>query len=498
MRDVSLWRALLGVEKTVIERVEYDEDAELLVARVRPVRRAQGRCGLCRRRSPGYDGGEGRRRWRTLDLGTIQAVLEADAPRVTCREHAVVVASVPWARHGAGHTHAFDETVAWLATQSSKSTVTTLMRIAWRSVGSIITRVWADVDAGCDRLDGLARIGIDEISYKKGHKYLLVVVDHDTRRLVWAAPGRTSATVREFFDLLGPDRCARITHVSADGADFIDTVVAQTCPGAVRVADPFHVVRWASEALDEVRREAWNDARKLSRTEPKRGRGRPRADAPARPGSERAVALKGARYSLWKNPENLSENQRVKLAWIAATDPRLYRAYLLKEGLRIIFSMPYKDAVEALDRWVGWGRRCRIPAFVKLQKSIVKHQARILAAIAQPVQRPDRIAEHQDPADHPDGVRIQVPPSPHRPGPTQPGRPPTNPPQAENDPRISQESLLCALHVPRSNTYLEVWELFMVKGLFSFRCANFGTPIRGERFASGDEGPPKQVVTGEG
>jgi len=81
---------------------------------------------------------------------------------------------------------------------------------------------------GCDRLDGLARIGIEEISYKKGHKYLLVVVDHDTRRLVWAASGRTSATVRQFFDLLGRERCAQITHVSADGADFIDTVVAQT------------------------------------------------------------------------------------------------------------------------------------------------------------------------------------------------------------------------------------------------------------------------------
>ena len=381
MRDVSLWRALLGVEKMVIERVEFDEDAELLVAHVRPTGRARSRCGVCGRRRPGYDPGEGRRRWRSLDLGTMRAVLEADAPRVRCPQHGVVVASVPWARHDAGHTYAFDETVAWLTTQSSKSTVTGLMRIAWRTVGSIITRVWDDVEAHCDRLAGLRRIGIDEISYKKGHKYLMVVVDHDTRRLVWAAPGRSSATVREFFDLLGPERCAQITHVSADGADFIDSIVAATCPDAVRVADPFHVVRWATEALDEVRRGAWNDARALARAEPKRGRGRPPADAPPRPGGERARALKGARYSLWKNPENLSENQRIKLAWIAATDPRLYRAYLLKEGLRLIFTMPYAAALEAIERWINWARRCRIPSFVKLQKSIVKHRARILAAI---------------------------------------------------------------------------------------------------------------------
>jgi len=381
VRDVSLWRALLGVEKTVIERVEFDEDAELLVAHVRPTGRARSRCGVCGRRRPGYDPGEGRRRWRSLDLGTMRAVLEADAPRVRCPQHGVVVASVPWARHDAGHTYAFDETVAWLTTQSSKSTVTGLMRIAWRTVGSIITRVWDDIEAHCDRLAGLRRIGIDEISYKKGHKYLMVVVDHDTRRLVWAAPGRSSATVREFFDLLGPERCAQITHVSADGADFIDSIVAATCPDAVRVADPFHVVKWSTEALDEVRRGAWNDARALARAEPKRGRGRPPADAPPRPGGERARALKGARYSLWKNPENLSENQRIKLAWIAATDPRLYRAYLLKEGLRLIFTMPYAAAVEALERWISWARRCRIPSFVKLQKSIVKHRARILAAI---------------------------------------------------------------------------------------------------------------------
>ena len=381
MRDVSLWRAVVGVEKTVIERVEFDEDAEVLVVHVRPMKRQRSRCGVCGRRCPGYDPGPGRRRWRTLDLGTIQAMLEADTPRVRCRTHGVVVAQVPWARHDAGHTYAFDDQVAWLATQASKSTVTELMRIAWRTVGSIIARVWADVDAQHDRFAGLKRIGIDEISYKKGHKYLMVVVDHDQRRLVWAAPGRSGATVAAFFDLLGPERCAQITHVSADGADFIDAIVAEKCPKAVRVADPFHVVSWATDALDEIRRETWNDARALARTEPKRGRGRPRADASPRPGSERAKALKGARYSLWKNPENLTENQQIKLTWIAATDPRLSRAYLLKEGLRVVFQLPYDAAVEALDRWISWARRCRIPAFVKLQKRIVKHRARILAAI---------------------------------------------------------------------------------------------------------------------
>jgi transposase len=376
VQSVTLWRALLGLEKTVVEGIEFDEDEELLVARVRPRARARGRCGRCGRRSPAYDRGEGRRRWRALDLGTIQVVLEADAPRVNCPDHGPTVAAVPWARHAAGHTLVFDQQVAWLATQCSKSAVTQLMRIAWRTVGSIISRVWADIASEVDLFAGLRRIGIDEISYKRNHKYLTVVVDHDTGRLVWVAAGRDRATVHRFFDALGAERCAQITHVSADGANWIASVVAQRCPQAVRCADPFHVVKWATDALDEVRRQAWNTARgdvTAHRARRSRGRG-VRATGHARD-------LKHARFALWKNPENLTTRQHAKLAWIAKAEPRLHRAYLLKEALRLVFQLPYDEAVDALDAWIVWARRCRIGVFVKLQRSIVAHKTAILAAI---------------------------------------------------------------------------------------------------------------------
>lgn len=384
MRNATLWRVLLGVEKTVVEEIEFDEDEGVLIAHVRPTRSVAGRCGRCQRRAPRYDPGEGRRRWRGLDLGTIPVYLEADAPRVNCPEHGPTVRMVPWARHAAGHTMAFDEQVAWLATRTSKSAVCELMRGAWRTVGSIITRVWGDVETLHDQFAGLRRIGIDEISYKRGHRYLIVVVDHDTGRLVWAAPGRDKATLRVFFDALevsGDGRCAQITHVSADGADWIGDVVAERCPNAIRCADPFHVVSWGTDALDQVRRGAWNDARRQARLEPRRSAGRPRQDAPRRPATEQARGLKDARYALWKNPENLTERQRAKLDWIARTDPRLHRAYLLKEGLRLVFQLGHDDAVTALDKWIGWARRSRIPAFVTLQRRIVKHKASILAAI---------------------------------------------------------------------------------------------------------------------
>lgn len=307
--------------------------------------------------------------------------LEADAPRVNCRVHGPTVAAVPWARHGAGHTRDFDDTVAWLAVQCSKTAVTELVRVAWRTVGSIITRVQADIDATVDRFDGLRRIGIDEISYKRGHRYLTVVVDHDTGRLVWAAVGRDEATLATFFDLVGPQRCALITQVSADAANWIAATVKACCPNAVVCADAFHVVAWATDALDEVRRAAWNDARAVARGEARRPPGHPRRDAPPRPGHDRARALKHARYALWKNPENLTDHQAAKLTWIAKTDPRLHRAYLLKEGLRTVFRLKGHAGKDALDRWLAWACRCRIPPFVKLQHAIRRHRAEINAAL---------------------------------------------------------------------------------------------------------------------
>ena len=154
----------------------------------------------------------------------------------------MVVAAVPWARPGSWFTTAFEDTCACL--------VCHMLRVAWRSVSDIVARVVAARSQASDRLAGLRRIGIDEISYRKGHRYLLVVTGHDTGRLVWAGKNRTAATLRQFFDDLGPDRAAALTHVSADGAEWIHTVG----PKAVLCLDAFHVVAWATKALDEVRR----------------------------------------------------------------------------------------------------------------------------------------------------------------------------------------------------------------------------------------------------
>ena len=360
MRNSSVWRRLLGVENVIIEGVRLE--AEDLVVEVRLDRRQRNRCGRCGQRRTRYDAGEGRRRWRALDLGTIRAFVEAEAPRVSCPRHGVVVAQVPWAEHNARFTRAFEEQIAWLAVECSKTAVTALMRIAWRSIGPLLVRVTRRRLQGTDRLAGLRRIGIDEISFRKGQRYLIVIVDHDRQQLVWAREGRDERTLWQFFDELGAERCAAITHVSADAASWIANVVAARCPQAVQCLDPFHVVAWATQAIDELRRELWNAAR--------------RAGA-----SGRARLLKGARWALWKNAESLSASQQRKLAWVQRVNQPLYRAYLLKEHLRLIFQLPLADALELLEEWLDWAFRSRLQPFVDVAHRVAAHIDALVATL---------------------------------------------------------------------------------------------------------------------
>jgi transposase len=120
VRGIRVWARLVGLCRAVVEDVRLGSEGEVIVS-VRPNWRERDRCGICRRRSPGYDLGEGRRRWRALDLGRTLCFLEADAPRVTCRRHGVVVVAVPWARHNSRFTRVFEDQVSWLAVNCSKT-----------------------------------------------------------------------------------------------------------------------------------------------------------------------------------------------------------------------------------------------------------------------------------------------------------------------------------------------------------------------------------------
>jgi transposase len=171
-------------------------------------------------------------------------------------------------------------------------------------------------------------------------------------RTPWSASSTPSARIA----------LASSPHLSADAAGWISIVAARRCPQAVLCLDPFHVVKWATDALDQVRRQTWNTARRAGET---------------------AVAkeLKDARFALWKNPQDLTCRQRGKLARIAEVNRSLYRAYLLKEELRLVFRVKGGHGVALLDPWLSWARRCRIPAFVALAKTVTAHRAGIVAAL---------------------------------------------------------------------------------------------------------------------
>jgi transposase len=361
VRGIRVWARLLGLRRAVIEDVRVGERGEVVVA-ARPNWRDRDRCGICHRRCPGFDLGEGPRRWRALDLGATLAYVEAEAPRVTCRRHGVVVCAVPWARHGSRFTRAFEDQTAWLAVNTSRTAVAALMRIAWRSVGGICERVAAEAQRDVDLLDGLRRIGIDEISHRRGHRYLTVVVCHDSGRLVWAAAGRDRQTVERFLDALGTERCAQVELVSCDMAAWIALPVAERLPNAVRCVDPFHVIQLATDALDQVRREVWNEARRAGQR-------------------QLARDLKGARFALWKNPENLTTRQQTRLREIEQTNKPLYQAYLLKEHLRQIYRLPTDHALNLLGAWLEWARDSKLAPFQRLADTITEQRAGIEAAI---------------------------------------------------------------------------------------------------------------------
>lgn len=379
MLTKKILKLILNVKHTAIDGFDFLPDGSIVI-KVHPTKGEQCRCGKCGKKSPYYDEGRGFRSWRALDWNTHKVHIYANEPRVKCVKHGVVTAAVPWARHNSRFTREFEQMVAWLTMNCSKTTVAGLMRVSWKTIGPIISRIKKELDPDpAKRFDGLVSIGVDETSYKKGHKYITVIVNHDTGKVIWAHEGHGKKVFSKFFQILTEEQRASIKLVSGDGAKWIAETLKEFCPDAQRCIDPFHVVTWATEALDEVRRDVWREAHKKAKAEPKRSVGRPPKDAP--PKDTTARDLRGARFTLGKAPEHLTKSQEAQLEFIAKSDPRLYRAYLLKEALRLIFRMDEAEGRRELNAWIKWAQHCRIKVFVELQRKIRRHYDAIMATL---------------------------------------------------------------------------------------------------------------------
>jgi transposase len=381
-------RFALGLTQTVIKYVRIEE--RRVVIGVRPWMRLRHRCPTCGRKCRVYDTTREARRWRALDLARAMCYLEYRPVRVECPAHGVHVECVPWARPRSRFTRDFEDRVTWMAVHCTVSAVAKECRVEWRSVGGICSRVYADLEArrGAGRFDGVRRIGIDETGYKKGHKYLTVVVDHDRGCLIWAAEGYGKEVLGRFLDELTREQRRAVEVVTADGARWIKQLVRSRCPNARWVMDPFHVVSWMNDALDAVRREEWQVARKAAQDAVG---GRDRLGRPARGGgasgeaealAAAADAIKGSRYALVKNPGDLTDGQRAKLDELRRAGSRLFRAWELKEGLRAVFQAPDAEGAAALlDDWLARASRCRIERVVAVNRKVRRRRDDIIAAV---------------------------------------------------------------------------------------------------------------------
>ena len=247
--------------------------------------------------------------------------------RIQCPVHGIPTEQVPWAHHHSGFTREFEQQVAYLALHLNRTKVSKLMRINWRTVGAILSRT-----------KDLKRIGIDETSYRKGHKYVTVVVDHDTNQVIWVGKGTGKEVLSSFFALLTQEQRESIELTSADGARWIQSCIEEWLPSCERCIDGFHVVQWAIDCMDELRKEVWREAKQKKRGQPKRGRGRPKKGEEAKATTKYGKSYK---YALGKNPENLTEHQQSCLD----VYPKMFRGYQLKEGLRKVFQCS-KDTIE--------------------------------------------------------------------------------------------------------------------------------------------------------
>ena len=358
MRVTTAFKRLLRLPGASVADVSFGAEGVIVTVRLRRRRRVCAGCGQTGRELEIHD--RRVKRWRHLDLAASRCMIECELRRLRCRDCGIRLEPVPWARPGAAHTRDFEDVVAWLAQHMARTPICGLLRIGWDTVGRIVARVVAEhLDER--RLEHLVCIGVDEISYRRHHRYLTSVADHRSGAIVWCSAGRNSATLQAFFAELGP-RKDSIRAVSIDMSGEYQRAIREAVPQAEICFDPFHVCRLGSRATDQVRRDEWN-AHERSHTATGRW-------------------VKNTRWSLLKAPERQTIGQLATLWEVQQANSRLYRAFLLREELRLLYHLDDPRLAPAhLDAWLAWASRSRLKPFVRLARTLREHRDGILAAI---------------------------------------------------------------------------------------------------------------------
>ena len=386
----TLCKQLLGVKSAVVAGHDFYQDSagvNHLRIHARPDKRHEDDCPFCHKRCRTYDVQTRLPRTRrALDWGGTLVKIQYRTHRILCPEHGVLVADVPWAYPGSGFTKDFDLTVGWLAVYLPRSTVSEYMRIGWETVGRCVHRTLNEIKPERSRrLDHLVNIGIDETSYRKGHKYITVVVNHDTNTVVWAAQAHGKKVQERFYRQLPPRQLSSIQVVTGEAPDGSRTVsMSSPLPvSAASIPSTSSNGRWwrwmmfAARYGGKPTPRLYRQPKRIpeGKDDRKRTTLPQRSLPPPKQGPKRSRTL----LSPWgKPPEHLTENQQTRIAMIAENNSRLYRAYRMKETLRLLFKIKdVKEAEAELDRWLWWASYSRISAFKELYKKIKRHKSHI-------------------------------------------------------------------------------------------------------------------------
>jgi transposase len=360
VRVTTVFNRLLGFAGTVVEAVTWSDTQIVVAVRLRS-RVLVCPCGRTSRAR--YD--SSRRRWRHVNLGRWVVIIEGDIRRVDCRGCGQVRSEwLPWARPGSRLTRDVEDMAAWLAARMSKTAVVQMMGICWRTVTAIVTRlVAAHLDT--DRLAGLYRIGVDEIAYKKGRKFLTLVTDHDTGHVVWLGEGRSQTVLAQFYETLDPAGRDRVQAVSMDMTRIYREATRTWLPNATICFDPFHVIVWAGDALHTTFLAA-----------------DPKAATLTVEGLTTGQAWRKVRATLRAAANNLDPVGQQIIEALRKRYPKLHRAWRLKERLRDLYrSVEPADAVTYLKKWITSALRSNINAFVTLAHRIRRNLDGITAAV---------------------------------------------------------------------------------------------------------------------
>ena len=337
---------------------EEEGERDRLEVEVRP--RANGRalCSGCGQPAPGYDRLQPRRFQFVPVLG-LQTFFVYAMRRVHCsRCGKVKVERVPWAQGKQQATEALDWFLASWARRLSWKETATVFGVSWdrvyRAVGMAVA--W-----GRERvsLEGVTTIGVDEIAWQRGHRYLTLVyqLDAGCRRLLWVGQERKITTLESFFTWFGKERSARLQVVCSDMWKAYLRVVKEQASQARHVLDRFHIVQKLGKAIDKVRA----------------------AEAKQLQAQGKEPALKNSRWLLLKRPERLTEKQEPKLAELLKLNLRTVRAYLLKEDFQLLWDCRSPtQANKFLKRWCRRATRSRIQPMQKVAKMLRKHRPLVL------------------------------------------------------------------------------------------------------------------------